>query len=92
MIQNFVTLKEDTHQYFDTKGGQYISVPKILDSIEEPFPTETASRNCAGKGAYVGMTQDQVKAKWKAAGDYSKDEGTRIHKSLELYSKQFKIL
>lgn len=91
MIQNFVTLDHASHIYTDTTGKTYTSVSHVLNTVEEKFDEETMSRNCAGKGKYVGLTQAQVKAQWRKTANESMGHGTKIHEELERYSKTFQV-
>ena len=91
MIQNFVTIDHYTHTYTDVNGDIYTSVSRVLDTVDNKFDAETMSRNCAGRGKYVGMTQEEVKAQWLSTAKESTDHGSRIHNALETYSKTFTI-
>ncbi len=93
MIQNEVYLEPIKHKYFyRSTGKELTSVSKVLDSLEDPFDVETVSRNCAGKGKYIGMNQDQVKELWRLNSEDACNYGTQIHNALERYNKEFHIL
>lgn len=92
MLQQYVSLRKEDHTYWDLDGRQYVSVSRVLDNVQEKFDVEKKSRDCAGKGKYVGMSQEQVKKAWSDNSSSACDHGTRIHEALERYTTHFDIL
>lgn len=91
MIQSYVSLKKDTHQYFDTDGRQYLSVSRLLERTGDKFDAQKISAICAGKGKYSGMNQAEVLKQWDMKRERASDHGTRIHDALERYSNYGQI-
>jgi hypothetical protein len=85
---NFITFKEDTHQYFDLDGIEYKSMSRVLNSIKIPFDEKIVSKFVAKRD---GLTQEEVLNKWKSIGDHSREFGTKIHNALEDYVNAKKI-
>ena len=91
MVQSEVSIRKETHQYFDTAGNEYVPVSRILDSLEEKFDAQMISASCAGKGQYAGMSQQQVLKAWDDNRIKASDHGTRIHDALERFTQHFQI-
>jgi len=91
MIQNKVFLRPEDHRYFDYDGNEYDSVSKVLNSVEKKFDAKKMSRLVAGKGKYAGLAADEIQELWKQNGKERTGHGTRIHDSLEQYSKTGQI-
>lgn len=88
----FVTLKEDTHQYFDTNGLEYQSVSSLLGKVKVPFDRQRVSYQNAmsnlgpGAGADdIAVEQSRLIASWDAMGKSSTDWGTYVHNEMEAY-------
>jgi hypothetical protein len=79
----FITLKEDTHQYFDINGQEYNSVSSVLSSVEEPFPEAQIARNMTSNQKEA----DALKAEWKAKNMRSITWGNMIHGECENFVK-----
>lgn len=88
MIQQKVFLRKEDHRYFDYEGDEYTSVSKVLDSVKEKFDEEKWSKL---KAKSLGIAQGEMKAQWAEARNSSADHGTRIHDTLEHFTKHGKI-
>jgi len=89
---SFVTLKEDTHQYFDANGQEYGSVSSLLGKVKVPFDRQGQSLRSAKGNLGKGATPAQVKAEqariltsWDQMRDSSTDWGTYVHNELEKF-------
>lgn len=81
---NFGDLKfnESQHKY-SVKGHTFKkSVSKVIEDFYLKFDTEKVSARVAKTR---GITQDEVKAEWKATNKEAIDRGTRVHLFGELY-------
>lgn len=77
-----VTFKEDTHQYFNEKGEEYISGTTFLHKFQKPFDEDKFATLKAKK---LGVSVDEVKAMWKANSRKACDYGTNVHLLMENY-------
>ena len=77
-----VTFKEDTHQYFNEKGEEYISGTTFLHKFQTPFDED---KFAAIKAKKLGVSVDEVKAMWKANSRKACDYGTSIHLLMQNY-------
>lgn len=53
-----ITLKEDTHQYFDRSGQEYNSVSSVISSVTEPFNAKLISRNMTSTDAEAKLLRE----------------------------------
>lgn len=83
-IDDWVYLNEADHRYYNRDGEEYMSSSKFRALFKEPFD-KNAAYNCAGKTGYEGMTPEEVLQQWSDYGTERADEGTRIHKAIELF-------
>ena len=90
-LDNYVTLEPVAHKYFNKDGEEYISASKFLATFKEPFDPRIAD-NCAGKGDYIGMSPDEVRAYWKEYGTERAGIGTVIHNANEMFSETTQVL
>lgn len=79
---NFITLKEDTHQYFDTNGDEYTPLSRVLNTVKVPFDKEGISNRMA-KGDPI--EKQRLLKEWADKANGSIDHGNRIHKAMEDY-------
>lgn len=63
---------------------EYISTTKLISKFKKPFNLEEISKRIADK---EGVTQEEIKAKWKKLNDESKVYGQKIHSAIEEYNK-----
>lgn len=89
-FDNWVSLEEDAHRYFDLDGLEYKSMSRVLGNVKEEFDSNSASLGTAksnlGKGAtreQVRIEQKKVLAMWEANKNASIDHGNFIHNNLE---------
>lgn len=76
-----VTFKEKTHQYFNEKGQEYISVTTILHKLVPTFdPNGDILR---AKAAKLGVAPEVLREQWKQASKDACELGTRFHAALE---------
>lgn len=73
-----------THSYINpyTKES-YISTTQLISKFKKPFNVEAISKRVAEK---EGVTQEEIKQKWKKMNDDSKVYGSKIHSVLEDYN------
>lgn len=90
---NWVYMKEDTHQYFTLNGDEYASFSSVKKSIQMPFDSHGMSMRMAtnelGKGASsedIALRAKTIQKEWKGLGDSASEHGKTIHKALEDYS------
>lgn len=89
-LQEHITFKSDTHQYFDPAGEEYKSVSRILDIVKPEFDRAGISANMARvkakeEGISVDKAQEIILAQWDQNRDSAADHGTFIHDNLEDY-------
>lgn len=81
---NFITFKEDTHQYFDINNVEYTSVSRLYGKVKEPFNADLISMQMArGNKAKA----EALKQEWKKKATDSQAHGNFIHNNLELFEK-----
>jgi len=85
LFPNKVFLDKEAHRYYDNTGLEYMSFSKLYGFLTEKFDVENVSFHYANKH---GMTQEDVKAKWKK----QTDEGTRLDAALKRFSQTGQIL
>lgn len=92
MLQNDVYLEPVSHRYFHRgTGKELISWSRFIENFFPKFDKQAISRACAGRGKYVGMSQDEVLNAWAGKAKTAADHGTRIHDALEYFGKNFKM-
>lgn len=79
-----VIFKEDTHQYFNSTGEEYISCTTLINKFVPKFDVD---KYASLVGRRDGKTSDQIKDVWKQNSKQSTDFGTLIHKGIEGYIK-----
>jgi hypothetical protein len=89
-IDNTITFKEDTHQYFHSNGDEYQSVTRTLNKLKVPFDRKKISGIMAAQiakeeGISQSVAQARLLAEWDQKGDSSRDRGNSIHKGIEYY-------
>lgn len=82
VIQTFVTRRDDTHQYFDQNGLEYMSVSRFLDFVKPYFDRELMLSLSAKKH---GKTVEELDLEWKGKATKAQVHGTRIHNAIEHY-------
>jgi len=91
-LQEHITFKEDTHQYFAPNGDEYTSVSRLIRLVEPEFDRKGISANMArAKAKEDGISFDQAQAEilkdWDRNKDSSIDRGNFVHDNLEQYLK-----
>lgn len=101
LFETDVYLEPERHQYFNTKGQQFLSVSKLLEKIKNKFDAEkisyfSAKKRLKEKG--LDQTEDNIReaqqvilAEWKNKNTIAVTHGTRVHDALELYQNTTKI-
>lgn len=90
-LQSRVILRKEDHVYIDLDTNeQLISWSRFIENFFPKFDKSIA-KNCAGKGKYAGMSEQDVLDAWSEKGRIASEYGTRIHDALEVYSKEFRI-
>lgn len=77
-----ITFKEDTHQYFNSKGEEYISGTTFLHRFQKHFDTDKFATLKANK---LGITKEEVLQMWAESSKKACDYGTAIHLLMENY-------
>jgi hypothetical protein len=73
-----------THSYLNPYTKEtYISATQLLSKFKKPFNVEIISKRVAEK---EGVSQDEIKEKWKKINEDSKVYGSKIHSVLEDYN------
>jgi len=75
----FLTLKEDTHQYFDQAGQEYNSVSSVISTVTMPFDAKRISRSMTGSQAEA----DALQREWRAKNRRSIEWGNAVHNECE---------
>lgn len=76
-LDDYVTMHEESHTYWDKDGRQYESVSKFLSRFYEAFDAKIISRGDV-----------ELQEKWAANGKAAADRGTAIHNAMELFEKE----
>ena len=89
-LQEHITFKEDTHQYFNPEQKEYSSVSKVLDNVQETFDRKGISAMMAitkakDDGISVEEAQEIILTEWDHNRDSAGDHGNFIHDNLEDY-------
>ncbi len=63
--------------------GAYTSGTALVAPLFEQFDALGMSQRCAGKGKYVGLSAEQVRAQWEANGQARSGRGTHAHARIE---------
>lgn len=77
-----VIFKEDTHQYFNEKGEEYISGTTFLHKFQLPFDQEKFATIKAKK---LGISVQEVNEMWKNNSKKACDYGTSVHLLMQNY-------
>lgn len=73
-----------THAYTNPyTDEQYISTTQLISKFKKPFDVEAVSKRVAAK---EGVSQDEIKERWKKINNDSKTYGSKIHSVLEDYN------
>ena len=75
-----VIFKEDTHQYFNEKGEEYISGTTFLHKFQKKFNEDKFASLKAKK---LGITKEEVIGMWRENSKNACEYGTRIHLLME---------
>ena len=62
---------------------QYISCTQLISKFKKPFDLEKISKRVAAK---EGVSQEEIKERWKKINSASKTYGSKIHSVLEDYN------
>ncbi len=84
-LDNFVTLRESDHRYFDKAGQEYVSVSKFIGNFYKKFDADFIAGATA---ASEGVSKQEILDKWAA----QTAEGSRRHAAIERYFKTTQIL
>lgn len=73
-----------THSYINPYTEEsYISTTQLISKFKKPFDVESASKRIAEK---EGVSQEEIKERWKKINNDSKIYGQKIHSVLEDYN------
>ena len=106
IIQNHpkrVVLREDTHQYFNSDGVEYMSQSKFWSHFKKPFETEKMAMGSAIKklkeaGNFnptkeqIAQKSEELKSSWKKMATDSHDHGNILHGQFEAYGKGLPLI
>ena len=81
-----IYFEEVPHKYTDSYGTKYTSVTTFVSQLEVEKDWDLIAEKAIKKkdSQYKGMTVEQVRAAWKASGDYACQLGTYVHSVMEL--------
>lgn len=86
-----IVFDEPTHTYsIDGSSEGIISVTTLIHAHFPHFDADTVIQNMRnGRNGlpekYKGMTDEQIKQQWSDSGKEASGQGTRLHKSIELF-------
>lgn len=80
LFPNEVYLEPTKHQYFDSKGNQYISFSALYGKLVKKFDADKISKQCA---KYSDKSADEIRQTWNQTAI----QGTRFDNALEMYSE-----
>lgn len=83
-LDNFVTLRESDHKYFDRETNQYLSVSKFIALFYKKFESDFIASAVAGN---EGVSKQEILDRWGG----QTQEGTRRHNAIEHYFKTTQI-
>jgi len=63
---------------------EYISVTTLISKYKKPFDVDTVSKRVAAR---EGVTQEEIKARWKQINEDSKVYGSNFHSAIEQYNR-----
>jgi hypothetical protein len=79
-----IEFREKDHSYTVlSTSRKLISATTWIGKFFPKFNSPVVARKCAGKGKYVGMSQEEVLAAWEAEGYRGRTEGTCAHQYAE---------
>ncbi|MES3018158.1 MAG: hypothetical protein V4721_10275 [Bacteroidota bacterium] len=84
-LDNYVTLRESDHRYFDKDGREYMSASKFLGLFYEPFDANFIAGQVA---ASEGVPKQVILDRWQAQTDL----GTHIHEAIQRYNNTTEML
>lgn len=88
-INQNLTFKEDTHQYFASNGKELISVSTLIKFFSPKFdPTGQILIRCAEK---KGISPAELKKQWENEKNEAADKGKNFHRQAEYWAKNKKI-
>ena len=81
-----IYFEEVPHKYTDSYGTKYTSVTTFVGQLEVEKDWDLIVEKAIKKkdSQYKGRTVEQVRAVWKASGDYACQLGTYVHSVMEL--------
>jgi hypothetical protein len=80
-----LTFDPKTHAYINPHTKEtYISTTQLISKFKKPFDVEAMSKRIADK---EGVTQDEIKERWKKLNSDSKVYGSKIHSVIEEYNR-----
>lgn len=78
------------HSYKNQFTGElYISATSLVNKFKKPFDVESASKRVAER---EGVTQDEIKQRWRKINNDSKEYGQTVHGIIEEYNKTKNIV
>lgn len=80
-----ISLSDETHQYFDQYGQEYLSVSKFFEEFKHKFDPD--GRILQAVARKNGITKKEQKGNWDAIAKVSNDRGTHIHYCIEEFWK-----
>jgi len=89
-LQEHITFKEASHQYFDPQGTEFTSVSRVIQTVTPKFDRQNISMAMARKKAQeddisVDRAQKLILQDWDHKRDSAIDRGNWIHDNLEAY-------
>ncbi len=80
-----LAFEPDEHRYYLDGQRPLRGVSDIVEQMFPAFDAERVSQLCAGKGDYVGMGPEQVRAQWAREGEETARLGGQWHGAIETF-------
>jgi hypothetical protein len=87
-----ITFQEEGHVYtVDGVPNVYDSVTTVIHHFFSVFDADKvidkmmASKNWPNNAKYFGMSKEEIKAQWAAAGEYASSMGSKMHLEIEMF-------
>lgn len=82
-----ITFDELNHRYYINGVEVKRSVTQLVEEFFPRFDSDKVIRKMKTTGKYQGMTPEKIKSYWNELKEAATREGTRLHRSIELFYK-----
>ncbi|MCH8519202.1 MAG: PD-(D/E)XK nuclease family protein [Nanoarchaeota archaeon] len=93
-----ISFDEETHTYFVDSKKISKSVTEFINDFFKEFDSKLVIEKWYGywqsneNSKYYGMAKEEISGYWKKTGEESRDRGTLLHKAIEDYELEGKIV